>query len=200
MTTPDPRESRRAREIERTRQDILEAAARVFGQGGFHAATMQAIAREAGYTAASLYTYFESKEALHDALGAEVLQAMLATFDAPAPAGLTFPQRLELLVQRQLALAAGRLDALRVILEAGPPRDREQAAMAEVLQRLERFLAEAGKRELRCPPREAALLLTGLLRVMVMGWVSGEPVPDLARFASRLVDLFLHGAGRAAQP
>jgi len=45
---------RRAREIARTRQDILEAAARAFARNGYQAVTMQEIAREAGYTAASL--------------------------------------------------------------------------------------------------------------------------------------------------
>jgi AcrR family transcriptional regulator len=200
VTAPDPRESRRAREIVRTRQDILAAAARLFAQGGFHAATMQAIAREAGFTAASLYTYFESKDAIYEALGAEVLQAMLATFDAPAPAGLSFAQRLELLVQRQLALAAERLDALRLFFDLGPPRGREREGTAELLRRAERFLAEAGKRELRCPIREAALLLFGLERTMVLAWVDGEADPDPVRAAARLVDLFLHGAGRPAQP
>jgi AcrR family transcriptional regulator len=199
VTTSDPRLSRRAREIERTRQDILGAAARVFAQGGFHAATMQAIARAAGFTAASLYTYFESKDAIYDELCAEVLEAMLATFDAPVPAGLSFTQRLELLLQRHVALVAERLDALRMIFDVGPPRGRERAGTAEILERLERFLTEAGRRELRCPPRDAALLLFGLERVMVMGWVDGEAVPDATRLSARLVDLFLHGAGRAAQ-
>jgi AcrR family transcriptional regulator len=199
MTTPDPRESRRAREIERTRQDILEAAARVFARDGFHAATMQAIGREAGFTAASLYTYFESKDAIYDELGEEVLRDMLATFEPPAPAGLTFPQRLELLLQRQLTLVAERLDALRMIFDAGPPRDRERTATAEILLRLERFLSEVGKRDLRCSTRDAALMLFGLERVMVMGWVDGDVVPDPARLSARLVDLFLHGAGKAKQ-
>jgi AcrR family transcriptional regulator len=200
VTTPDPRESRRAREIERTRQDIQVAAARVFARGGFHAATMQAIAREAGFTAASLYTYFESKDAIYDELCTEVLQAMMATFDVPVPAGLSFVQRLELLLQRQMALVAERLDALRMIFDVGPPHSRERTATAEILLRLEKFLGEAGRRELRCSPRDAALLLFGLERVMVMGWVDGEAVPDPVRLSSRLVDLFLHGAGRAAQP
>lgn len=46
------------------RQDILEAALRVFATKGYTAATNAEIAREAGVTAAALYYYFPSKQEL----------------------------------------------------------------------------------------------------------------------------------------
>lgn len=199
MTDPKPRDERRAREIERTRQDILDAAARVFARGGFHAATMAAIAREAGFTAASLYTYFESKDAIYQALQVDMKRRLLATYDLPAPSGLTFAQRLELLLQRQLALVADRLDALRVFLDDPPPRSEELDGRAAFLERTTRFLAEAGRRELRLPPGEAALVLHGLVHARVVGWVLGEDEPDPSRLAARVVDLFLHGVARPEQ-
>lgn len=200
MPAPKPRDERRAREIERTRQDILNAAARVFARGGFHAATMAAIAREAGFTAASLYTYFESKDAIYRALREDLQRRVLATYEAPAPSGLTFAQRLELLLQGQLALVAERLDALRVFLDAPPPRAEERDVRAAFLERSARFLAEAGRRELRLPPREAAQVLFGLVHARVLAWLLGEEEPDPPHLAARVVDLFLHGAARPGQP
>jgi AcrR family transcriptional regulator len=197
---PKPREHRRAREIERTRQDILEAAARVFARGGFHAATMQGIAREAGFTAASLYTYFESKDAIFDGLREDMRGRVLATFEAPAPAGLSFAQSLELLLQRQLALVAERLDALRVFFERPPELAEERSMHAAVIDRLTHFLADAGRRELRLPPHDAALVLMGLVHGRVIAWVAGEEQPDSARLAARVIDVFLHGVARPDVP
>jgi len=200
VQTPKPRDERRAREIERTRRDILEAAARVFASGGYHAATMQGIAREAGFTAASLYTYFESKDEIFDELREGMFREILATYDTPAPAGLTFAQQLELLLQRQLTLVAERLDALRVFFERPPSLHEEKEARAGLLDRLARFLSDAGRRELRVPPREAALVLMGLLHARVIGWIAGEEAAEPARIAARVVDVFLHGLARPDAP
>jgi AcrR family transcriptional regulator len=46
------------------REHIAEAAERAFVRHGFHAATMQQVAEEAGMSAGNLYRYFPSKEAL----------------------------------------------------------------------------------------------------------------------------------------
>jgi AcrR family transcriptional regulator len=47
---------------------IVEAAQRAFVRHGFHAATMQHVAEEAGMSAGNLYRYFASKEALVEGL------------------------------------------------------------------------------------------------------------------------------------
>ncbi|TDR84550.1 TetR/AcrR family transcriptional regulator [Enterovirga rhinocerotis] len=47
---------------------ILDAAERCFVRSGFHQATMQAIASEAGMSAGNLYRYFPSKESLVEGL------------------------------------------------------------------------------------------------------------------------------------
>jgi AcrR family transcriptional regulator len=47
---------------------IVEAAQRAFVRLGFHAATMQNVAEEAGMSAGNLYRYFPSKEALVEGL------------------------------------------------------------------------------------------------------------------------------------
>lgn len=50
------------------RAQILRVARRVFGEGGFHGASMDDIAREAGITKPILYDHFESKADLYLAL------------------------------------------------------------------------------------------------------------------------------------
>jgi AcrR family transcriptional regulator len=60
----------RAERQDRTRNELLEAAARVFIARGFEGASIEAIAAEAGYTRGAFYSNFESKEELF----AELLQ------------------------------------------------------------------------------------------------------------------------------
>jgi AcrR family transcriptional regulator len=99
---------RREREIVRTREDILEAAARAFSKTGLGATTMQDIAREAGYTAASLYTYFRSKDKIVEALLGQLTSEFLQTFEVPLPTGLTFLQRFDMVLLRQFELIERR--------------------------------------------------------------------------------------------
>src|SRR5262252_10413588 len=50
------------------RRQILEGARRMFLAQGFDAASMGAIAREAGVSKGTLYVYFKSKEELFEAI------------------------------------------------------------------------------------------------------------------------------------
>lgn len=52
----------------RTLRKLLDAAAEEFGEKGFHEASISGITRRAGTALGSFYTYFESKEALFQAL------------------------------------------------------------------------------------------------------------------------------------
>ncbi len=54
----------RAERRERTREDLIAAAERLFIARGFHATSVDEIALEAGYTKGAVYSNFESKEDL----------------------------------------------------------------------------------------------------------------------------------------
>jgi AcrR family transcriptional regulator len=63
-------DARNRREIKQgqTRARLLEAAATVFARRGYHVATLEEVAAEAGFTKGAVYSNFESKEALFLAL------------------------------------------------------------------------------------------------------------------------------------
>lgn len=56
--------SRTPKVVEDRREQIIDAAMRVFAQKGFSKATNRDVAREAGITTGLIYYYFENKEAL----------------------------------------------------------------------------------------------------------------------------------------
>src|SRR5215510_12615227 len=72
------------------RRQILEGARHTFLAQGFDAASMGAIARQAGVSKGTLYVYFKSKEELFEAIVEEQCRAeaeQIFTLDRQAPIG-----------------------------------------------------------------------------------------------------------------
>ena len=72
-----PAQERSRARVER----ILDAAARVFADIGYEAATTEGIAALAGTSIGSLYQFFPNKKALFDAIGKEYLAQTQSLFD-----------------------------------------------------------------------------------------------------------------------
>ena len=62
------RPTRREREKQRQRQEVLEVALRLFSEKGYHDVSMHEIAREAEFAIGTLYKFFRNKEDLYQAL------------------------------------------------------------------------------------------------------------------------------------
>jgi AcrR family transcriptional regulator len=154
-------------------QTILSAAKRAFLAGGFGAVSMDAIAREAGVSKATVYAHFNSKEELFGAVIARECEQRFAGLSAgeldpgDVHASLTELGRrfLHLLLSPD-ALALHRIilgEVIRfpvlgeVFWRAGPERN---------LQQIQAFLEDAAAvGALRLPqPRLAAEQFVGLVR------------------------------------
>lgn len=72
---PGKGEARRRSKVDRTRADLLDAAARVFSAKGFEGASVDDVATEAGYTKGAVYAHFGSKRDLFLAVARSVLDA-----------------------------------------------------------------------------------------------------------------------------
>ncbi|MCA9991462.1 MAG: TetR/AcrR family transcriptional regulator [Ardenticatenaceae bacterium] len=87
MVDSTPRERRQAR----TREAILTAARQIVAQKGVAGLSMRAIARRIDYSPAGLYEYFDSKEAIIEAVCLEghwqLMQAMRQVDENLPPAG-----------------------------------------------------------------------------------------------------------------
>lgn len=58
------RRSRREERKEETRRELVEAAGAAFARRGFHGASLEEIAREAGYSTGAVYWHFKNKDDL----------------------------------------------------------------------------------------------------------------------------------------
>jgi AcrR family transcriptional regulator len=72
---------RRAREKERRRRSILDAARAVFFEGGFQQATVDDVAARAEVSKGTVYLYFESKETILAFLLLEGLEELVAVLE-----------------------------------------------------------------------------------------------------------------------
>jgi AcrR family transcriptional regulator len=80
--------SPRDRRHDLTRQKILDTARSILLSEGLGGISMRALAEKADYSPAALYKYFDSKEAIVEALRQEAWQMMAAFEPEPPPAGM----------------------------------------------------------------------------------------------------------------
>ncbi|TMJ62331.1 MAG: TetR/AcrR family transcriptional regulator [Alphaproteobacteria bacterium] len=190
---------------------VLRAARRAFLAGGFGAVSMDAIAREAGVSKATVYAHFGSKEELFGAVVADVAEQRFGAFSAfeldpqDIEASLnTIARRFLDLVLSPEAVAVNRIiigevtrfPALgEVFWQAGPERNRAQ--IEEFLQRA----AEAGSLAV-ADPRLAAEQFASLVRGEIhlqrlFGFESQDDPVVRAQVAGSAVATFLRAFGRA---
>jgi TetR/AcrR family transcriptional repressor of uid operon len=167
--------ARRAADAER-RERIVEAAERAFVRHGFHAATMQHVADEAGMSAGNLYRYFPSKEAIVEGLCEVDKVRRAGSFDAFA----------DFMARNGDLTEAIRLGMREHVLTKPP----EKARM------IVEIWAEAGRN-----PRVAEItrtldadVLNGLERLIDVAKAAGAASPELdTPFAARFFVTFVAG-------
>jgi len=93
--------------VEDRREQIIDAAMRVFAEKGFGKATNKDIAREAGITPGLIYYYFESKEALLKAIIETRSPVQVMTSISPQVLELPPQVFLRMMVLRVLSIVEG---------------------------------------------------------------------------------------------
>jgi AcrR family transcriptional regulator len=83
MSSAEPLTPERRRAL--TREHLLEAAAAVFGEKGYERASLDEIAKRAGFTKGAVYSNFANKEDLFLELTNDRNAAMMQNFFAAAP-------------------------------------------------------------------------------------------------------------------
>lgn len=94
------------------RDDILEAALRLFARHGFDGTTMPELARAAGVGAGTIYRHFDSKEALVNALYRHWKQRIMLDVYAVLPQDEPWRARFRLLWGRLFDFARAHPDAM----------------------------------------------------------------------------------------
>jgi AcrR family transcriptional regulator len=165
---------RAAETPKRRAAEMLAAAAKVFAQRGYHGASTQDIADVLGIRQASLYYYFESKEAALEAVCADGI----ADYELRARE-----------IQRSNAGAAEKVARL-VFQHLAPLEERLEFTLAFLRER--RFLPAPARQRIRAIERRYERIIE---KVIGQGIASGEFRADLD---ARMATLALLGLGNSA--
>jgi TetR/AcrR family fatty acid metabolism transcriptional regulator len=178
---------------------ILEAATAVFAEKGFDRATMEDIADAVGINKATIYLYFDSKDALIRAIAETLFARELAGLRAAheLPGGAI--QRLAAYYEALIAEDAEVLPLMPLLYEfyaLGLRREDVRAVIADFIRQsaglLEAIIQEgidSGELE-PTDARQAARALDALLSGTILHWVYTPEeidVDELLRYAVRLM-------------
>ena len=150
------------------RAQILEAAARLFAERGYTAATMNGVAAEAGVSKATLYHYFGDKHDLLEQVASSHVARLEALVGEVGTQGLAPPEHLRALVRSFLHAYGGARHAHRVLTEDVKFLDPLARARVTGAQRrvVAAFAQAIGQAQPGLDPalrRPAAMLLFGMI-------------------------------------
>jgi AcrR family transcriptional regulator len=150
------------------RERIVGAALRVFGERGFHGATIGDVVRESGLSVGAIYTYFKGKDDLFLATCDLASGRGLGELAARLPAGRTVAERLAIAIGFYFDAAEGTaLDEpgnADFLVQAWAQAD--EPAIREMLRRRREQLAMAGE----------FLLQEGIARGELPRWINAGAV------------------------
>jgi TetR/AcrR family acrAB operon transcriptional repressor len=196
-----------------TREQLLDAAERVFRERGVAGSSLAEVASAAGVTRGAVYWHFRDKADLYAAMCERATLPLETMLDA---AGTTIHED-PLGALRQLAVTAlsrlagdPRSQAVFEVMfhkseraaELAPIAERKRRERGRCLAQVERVLQQAVQKG-QLPPDTDTALATQALHAYIAGimheWVLDPGAYDLATAAAALIDAMLAGL-RAAAP
>ncbi len=145
MVIPERKpQSRRERERDRRRIEILDAASELFADRGFDAVTMDDVARKAELSKGTLYLYFQSKQGLLLSLATRLLDTVLVEFDRITQASVASgADKFRSLLLAYAEILSANSQKFRVMigrLASNTPMDVKDPSFLGHRQRIERVL------------------------------------------------------------
>jgi AcrR family transcriptional regulator len=202
LSATDGLTSRRLRRINRRRQRITEAAARVFARKGYANATTREVAEEADVAEGTLYNYFSGKR--------EILMAIAHDADAPIESalleagGLGTREEMIDVFEKALTISSEQLPFTQTVLNEAWVDDAilqgfVAVRIRRVHQLLTSFIAERVSAGVFRPidPALGAQVVMGMFAGLILPALRGvAPLPspaDRRKLAEMIVNLLLDG-------
>jgi len=190
--------TRRAPASRRRLAEVVDAAAKVFARHGYHGASTQDIADVLGIRQASLYYYFDSKEAALEAVCESGVEDYARRAQEVLKSRHTGSQKVAQLVFHHLAPMAERLDYTLVFLRERrflpqPARKRIRAIEVRYERIIEKIIEQAvasGEFRADLDARLATLALLGLGNSAAL-WLGREPGVTVERITQNYVELLV---------
>ncbi len=201
MTTHTPRARlvRNSRVLRRA-DEIIDAAARVFAERGYHGTTTQAIADVLGMRQASLYYYFPSKEAALEEVCARGTDGFVEGAERVMQMEVPPLEKLKLLIASHLAPVQTMPDYVRVFInERRYLPDASRKRVGRKSRRIERFFEQViqhgiddGSIRAGTDARLAMLAVLGMCNA-VINWRESDRSKDIRGIADGFAEVVAKG-------
>ena len=115
--------SRRQRERQRHRTEIVDVAMKLFAEKGFHNVSIQEIAAEAEFATGTIYNFFDSKESLYLEIMSEVADNVLSVVQPFLDGQADEREKIAGFIRASIRVFRENSAAIRLFLRAnqGPP-------------------------------------------------------------------------------
>jgi len=197
--------------VQKRSVQILEAAARVFAQKGYHAATTKEIAAQAGVSEGTIYNYFQSKEDLLLSIPrliseTTLLPALTQIQATPTTSGEEEEKLLTTVLDNAFQTLRHNVDFVKVLFSTLPTMDEE--TLEEYLRRIPLYFAQALEEFLQTRiaqgvyrPMNTTVVARAFMGMIVIFILTQEVLPGKRVFVPvgydvigrEIVQLFLHG-------
>ncbi|MFO7535661.1 MAG: TetR/AcrR family transcriptional regulator [Kiritimatiellia bacterium] len=206
---PSQKDLRKERERETHRLAITRAAETVFSRKGFHGATVEEIAHEAGFAVGTLYNFFKSKDELYASVIVSHHETLLPRFDAIIAGPASPSKTITALTDLILANFSEHKEFIRIFFESssGGPNAAAKHPGAE-LRRFHAHYTESLRDLFRkgvrirefveLDPLLLAFCYEGFIGALVRYWAAGdfkEPLATLTQKARATLKTFLVAKG-----
>lgn len=189
------------------REKIIAAAAKFFGEKGYHNTTTAEIAQAAGVAAGTIYIYFSSKEDLLVAVFEEFLERHMMRLSDGVDKEAGPEAKLRRLIVLGLALMEENPDSARIFLS----QLRQSTTMIKMVAKrssrayrsiIESVLDEGVRAGIFRPmdTRAVATMVFGAFQNLVLDWVADDCSYRLTGLAEEATTYILRGAACPPQP
>jgi AcrR family transcriptional regulator len=183
MVGSDRRPTRRERERERHRLEILDAARKIMDARGLPGLTIEDVARETEFAVGSIYRHFRSKEELVDLLVVHVFEPLCEELEEIAGGDDPFEEKLDAAIGATLVHLRDDLPLLQAFHASGGGlpapvsvvSERMQQARERVLAAVETIVVGGQREKVLLPgdPRRMTIVVMALLSGVHRWWTWG---------------------------
>lgn len=199
--------SRKEREYQARREEILKAAERIFAQNGFHNSTVAEIAKESEFAIGTLYQFFKNKEELYYIMMIEKFDLLYSTLLTGVDPNINCSEKLLRLVEIVFTFIEKHVDFFKIftwelnVLNSNMNNRLKDQLIAKhfayiklISDTIQEGFHEGVIKKDHADDLSTALV--GMMNIFSFNWIYNQQQDSLKSKASMVVNLFLHGATR----
>ena len=197
--------SRKEREYQMRREEILKAAEKIFAKNGFHNSTVAEIAKESEFAIGTLYQFFTNKEELYYTMMIEKFDLLYQTLLSEAGKNSGCREKLNGVVGVILSFIEQHSDFFKIftwelnVLNSNMNNQLQDQLISKhfayiklisdvITEGVQEGLLKEGHAD------DLSTALVGMMNIFAFNWIYNQPEVSLKTKAPTIVNIFLNGA------